>query len=88
VRPVICAAFAFALATPAWALQEPTPGVMDPRMVTAAYDPAQVFAVHVPQGQTLAMTLSLNEIATDGFGSDPKMLRADLSGNVVMLWSG
>jgi type IV secretion system protein VirB9 len=57
-------------------------------MVTAAYDPAQVFAVHVPQGQTLAINLSPDEIATDGFGSDSKMLRADLSGNVVMLWSG
>jgi type IV secretion system protein VirB9 len=88
VRPLILTALACTLARPALALQEPTPGVMDPRMVTAAYDPAQVFAVHVPQGQTLAITLSPNEIATDGFGSDPKMLRADLSGNVVMLWSG
>jgi type IV secretion system protein VirB9 len=88
VRPLILATLACTLAGPALALQEPTPGLMDPRMVTAAYDPAQVFAVHVPQGQTLAITLSPNEIATDGFGSDPKMLRADLSGNVVMLWSG
>jgi type IV secretion system protein VirB9 len=88
VRRLILAVFAAAFAGPALALQEPTPGAKDPRMVTAAYDPAQVFAVHVPQGQTLAITLSANEIATDGFGSDPKMLRADLSGNVVMLWSG
>lgn len=88
MRPLIFAVLTCALAGPARALQEPNPGVMDPRMVTAAYDPAQVFAVHVPQGQTLAITVSANEIATDGFGSDPKMLRADLSGNVVMLWSG
>lgn len=71
----------------AWALQEPVPGKLDPRMVTAPYDPAQVYAVHVPQGQTLAITLSPNEVATDGFGGDPKLLRSDLSGNVVLLWS-
>jgi type IV secretion system protein VirB9 len=88
MRALILTALACAVAGPALALQEPSPGKLDPRMVTAAYDPAQVFAVHVPQGQTLAITLSPNEIATDGFGSDPKLLRADLSGNVVMLWSG
>jgi type IV secretion system protein VirB9 len=88
MRPLIPAIMACAIAGHAWALQQPTPGKLDPRMVTAAYDPAQVYAVHVPQGQTLAITLSPNEVATDGFGSDPKMLRADLSGNVVMLFSG
>ena len=88
MRPLIAAALACAVGGPAMALQEPAPGKLDPRMVTAAYDPAQVYAVHVPQGQTLAITLSPTEIATDGFGGDPKMLRSDLSGNVVLLWSG
>jgi type IV secretion system protein VirB9 len=88
MRSIVIASLAWVAAGHAWALQEPSPGKLDPRMVTAAYDPAQVYAVHVPQGQTLAITLAPNEIATDGFGGDPKMLRSDLSGNVVMLWSG
>ena len=82
MRSLILAASArVSRAGPALALQEPTPGKLDSRMVTAAYDPAQVYAVHVPQGQTLAITLAPNEIATDGFGGDGKTLRADLSGN-------
>lgn len=88
MRPIIVAAMACTLAGPALALQEPSPGKLDPRMVTANYDPAQVFAVHVPQGQTLAISLSPTEIATDGFGGDATTLRSDLSGNVVLLWSG
>src|SRR4051794_7975919 len=88
MRPLILAAALASAATPALALQEPSPGKLDPRMVVANYDPAQVYAVHVPQGQTLAITLSPDEIATDGFGGDSKTLRADLSGNVVLLWSG
>jgi type IV secretion system protein VirB9 len=64
------------------------PGKLDPRMVTAAYDPAQVYAVHVPQGQTLALTIAADEVATDGFGADKTILRADVSGNVVVFVSG
>jgi type IV secretion system protein VirB9 len=88
MRPLILVACVCVASGPALALQEPSPGKLDPRMVTAAYDPAQVFAVHVPQGQTLAINLSANEIATDGFGGDVKSLRAETNGNVVMLWSG
>lgn len=88
MRSVTLALAACLASGPALALQEPTPGKLNSRMVTAAYDPAQVYAVHVPQGQTLAITLAPNEIATDGFGSDAKVLRSDLSGNVVLLWSG
>jgi type IV secretion system protein VirB9 len=84
----IATAIACALTGPAWALQEATPGKLDPRMVTAVYNPSQVFAVHVPQGQTLAITLSPNEIATDAFGGDKDSLRADPNGNVVMFWTG
>jgi type IV secretion system protein VirB9 len=64
------------------------PGKLDPHMVTAAYDPAQVYAIHVPQGQTLALTLSPDETATDGFGADKNQLRADISGNVVIYGAG
>jgi type IV secretion system protein VirB9 len=88
MRTLILTACACAVAGPALALEEPAPGKLDPRMVTAAYNPAQVYAVHVPQGQTLAVTLAPDEIATDGFGADGKSLRADLSGNTVLLWSG
>ncbi len=85
---ILAATCACVAAGPALALEEPDPGKLDPRMVTAAYNPAQVYAVHIPQGQTLAIALAPDEIATDGFGGDGKTLRADLSGNTVLLWSG
>ncbi len=88
MRTLILATCACLVAAPALALQEPTAGKLDARMVTANYDPSQVYAVHVPQGQTLAVTVSPDEIVTDGFGADGKSLRADLAGNTVMLWSG
>ena len=88
MRTLILATCACLVAAPALALQEPTPGKLDPRMVTADYDASQVYAVHVPQGQTLAVMVSPDEIVTDGFGADGKSLRADLAGNTVMLWSG
>ena len=88
MRQLIAFSAVCCVAAPAWALKEPEPGKRDPRMETAAYDPAEVYAVHVPQGQTLAIVLAPSEIATDGFGADNKQLRADISGNVVMLWSG
>ena len=87
MRTLILAACACVAAVPALALQEPTPGKFDPRMVTVDYNPAQVYAVHIPQGQTLAITLAPDEIATDGFGADNKSLRSDVSGNTVLLWS-
>ena len=80
--------FTCALSSPAWALKEGSPGQLDPHMVTAPYEVGQVYAAHVPQGQTLAIMLSEDEQATDGFGADKTLLRADLSGNVVLLEAG
>jgi type IV secretion system protein VirB9 len=94
---VIAILLACLLSSPAWALcdLEPVnpkscekPGKLDPHMVTAAYDPAQVYALHIPQGQTLAVTLAPDEIATDGFGADKTLLLSDLSGNVVLYNAG
>ena len=87
MRSLIAVALSWALSSPALALMEPAAGKSDPRMETAAYDPAQVYAVHVPKGQSMAIVLGSTEAITDGFGADKKTLRADPSGNVLVLWA-
>lgn len=70
------------------AMTEPTPGKLDPRMTTAAYDPAQVYAVHVGQGQTYAVALCPSDDAREAFGADKDTLKAAPSGNTVILGAG
>src|SRR4051812_10699322 len=97
MRIAATAALACLLAHPAWALcdYQPTdpkscvrPSKLDPRMVTAAYDPAQVYALHIPQGQTLVVTLGATETAIEGYGADKSTLLAYPSGNAMFFISG
>src|SRR5689334_21688012 len=97
MRLTTAAALACLLAHPAWALCDYQPGnpkscvqpsKADPHMVTAAYDPSQVYALHIPQGQTLVVTLGPGETAAEGFGADNTTLRADPSGNAMFFISG
>lgn len=67
---------------------KPTPGTKMIRMTTAAYDPQQVYAVSIPQGQSFAIILPPSEVVTDVFGGDKDVLKADVAANTVMLWTG
>jgi type IV secretion system protein VirB9 len=73
---VAAAALACA-AVPALALDKADPGKLDPHMLVAVYNPAQIYAVHVAQGQTFEITVSPHETIINSFGADDTVLSAD-----------
>jgi type IV secretion system protein VirB9 len=69
-------------------MQEPTPGKLDPHMVTAAYNPSQVYNLHVPQGQTAQIVFAPTEAVVNCFGFDNTILRVFPTGNIAAIWGG
>ena len=69
------AALACLLATtPAFALEAPSAGKVDPRMLTITYKPGDIYYVHLVVGHTLAITLPKDEVHNETLGSDSKHL--------------
>ena len=97
MRAATAAALTCLFAHPAWALCDYQPNdpkscvqqsKADPHMVTANYDPSQVYAFHIPQGQAAVVTLGAGETALEGFGGDSTILRVDPSGNAMVFITG
>lgn len=97
MRPLTVAAAVLLMAGmtgPALALKEGDPvkdakgNIIDPFVVSAVYVPGQVYAVHLPQGQTTIITLGATETAMDAWCADKTILRADPVGNTVVIYTG
>lgn len=69
--------------TAAWALKDPTPGKVDPRMQTAAYNPQEIYALHLMVGRTMPVIVDPAERIVRSWGSDAAHLRVDLPGTNV-----
>lgn len=72
----------------AMALTTPAAGKLDARMTTAAYNPAEVYAVHVGQGQGLAVKLCSGDTAIEVYGVPKNIMLAYLSVDTVIFRAG
>jgi type IV secretion system protein VirB9 len=84
VWALLCAS---ALASPAWAEQNPVPGQEDARMRTLAYNPDQVVHLSTAVGATLVVGFGTDESVTAVAVTDSKDLKAMPKGNFLFFKS-